>query len=353
MERQVVTFLADLLRAPEHDRWGYITAGASEGTLYALWLARSRYPNGVVYHSEAVHHCISRAVDLLALPSVGVRADTTGELDYHDLAVEVGGRRDRPAIVVANIGTAMTEAVDDVRHITTVLDELAIARRWIHADAALSGIPLSLLDPDARPGFDFADGADSLIVSGHKFLGAPMPCGVVLVRDSLRPYAARAATYTGVPDVTLTNSRSGLAALVLWYAVRRWGIEGLRARAEASRQVAAFAVGRLVGIGWEAWRNDRAFTVVLKTPPAPVTNKWVLASQAGWSHIVCMPGVTREQIDAFVTDLNAARQPNTASAEYRHQQPVWRSGAPGTAASPDHRCLRRRCPRGADRYRAP
>src|SRR5262245_29595357 len=40
MEREVVDFVADLLRAPRDDRWGYVTNGASEGTLYALQLAR-------------------------------------------------------------------------------------------------------------------------------------------------------------------------------------------------------------------------------------------------------------------------------------------------------------------------
>jgi histidine decarboxylase len=71
--------------------------------------------------------------------------------------------------------------------------------------------------------------------------------------------------------------------------------------------MAAYAHAQLTGIGWEAWRNELAFTVVLKTPPTSVTNRWVLAnSDDGWSHVVCMPGVTSRQIDAFVRDLAAA-----------------------------------------------
>src|SRR6478672_8703526 len=45
MEREVVGFIADLLHAPPQDRWGYVTTGASEGTLYALYLARAAYPD--------------------------------------------------------------------------------------------------------------------------------------------------------------------------------------------------------------------------------------------------------------------------------------------------------------------
>ena len=320
-EREAVGFVADLLRAPADDRWGYVTGGASEGTEHALWLARRRHPGGVVYHSQAAHHCVPNAIDRLAMSAVAVRADQHGEIDYEDLTGQVDRRRDRPALIVANLGTAMNEAADDVRRIAEILDGLAVTHRWVHADAALAGIPLALLHPDARPGFDFADGADSVIVSGHKFLGAPWPCGVLVVRDSHRPYAARAATYTGSPDSTLTNSRSGLAALGLWLTLRRHGLEGLRARAEQARDTATYAHGRLVEIGWPAHRHRHAFTVVLDTPPAAVISKWPLASQDGRSHIVCVPGVTRDQIDAFVADLQAATMPAVPAAALDGHRP--------------------------------
>ena len=325
-EREALAAVAELLRAPEHDWWGYVTGGATEGNEYALYLARTKHPGGIVYHSRAAHHCIGHAIDRLAMRSVVVGADEHGEIDYADLASLVDRHRDRPAIVVAGVGTAMSEAVDDVRRITQVLDEYSVCQRWVHADAALSGIPLALLDPDDRPGFDFADGATSIIVSGHKFLSSPVPYGVVLVRDSHRPYGARAATYTGSPDSTLTNSRSGLAALGLWYTLRRYGLAGLRARAEQSRELAAYTHGRLVEIGWEAHRHPHAFTVALATPPAPVTEKWALASHNGQSHIVCMPGVTREQIDAFVSDLVAAmtQAPAPPAVETRRRRGLLR-----------------------------
>ncbi|HLL68950.1 MAG TPA: hypothetical protein VK453_25035 [Micromonosporaceae bacterium] len=36
-----------------------------------------------------------------------------------------------------------TEGVDDIAEITRILTALAIRRRWIHADAARSGIPIA------------------------------------------------------------------------------------------------------------------------------------------------------------------------------------------------------------------
>src|SRR2546427_886788 len=67
MEREVVDFFADLFRAPEEDRWGYVTAGGSEGNIYGLYAARTLYPDGLVYLSEAAHPSVRNAVALLGM----------------------------------------------------------------------------------------------------------------------------------------------------------------------------------------------------------------------------------------------------------------------------------------------
>ena len=175
MERWVVQFLADLFRAPAADRWGYVTSGGTDGNQYGLQLARNLYPDGLVYMSAAAHYSVPKVVQRLRMRSVCVRTTSTGEVDYHDLRAELHSHRDRPAIVVATIGTTMTEAVDCVHTIRQVLRDAAILDAYVHADAALAGIPLALLDPAHRPGLDMADGADSVAVSGHKFIGSPYP----------------------------------------------------------------------------------------------------------------------------------------------------------------------------------
>ncbi len=328
MEREVVDMVADLFGAPSADRWGYVAGGATEGTEYALHLAATLHSDAVVYHSAAAHHSVTNVIQRLGLTSIPVRTDALGEIDYDDLADQINLRRNCSAIVVANIGTAVTEAVDDVSRIAEVLDRCAVRRRWIHGDAALSGIPLALLDPDDRPSIDFPAGIDSVVTSGHKFLGAPVPCAVVVVRNSHRLAHARAITYTGSPDTTVGNSRSGLAAMVLWYAIRSHGIEGLRARARKSRQLAAAAHDALREIGWPAHRHKHAMTVSFPTPPAAVAEKWVLATHGATSLIVCMPGVTAEQVDEFVADLRAAITPARGAVT-----PARGAGAPAPRTS--------------------
>jgi histidine decarboxylase len=306
MEREVVGFFADLFRAPADDRWGYVTNGGTEGNIYGLHVARGLHPGGLVYLSEAAHPSVRKAADLLGMRAVTVRAAGTGELDYDDLHRVLGRLRDRPAIVVANIGTTATEAVDDVGRIKGILRDLALPEHYVHSDAALAGVPLATLD--GAPRFDLADGADSICVSGHKFIGSPFPCGVVVLRRSLRNRVARPVSQAGAPDPTISGSRNGHAALLLWYALRRHGVAGLRKRAEQARELAEYTVRRLTEIGWAAWRNPHAFTVMLETPPVELAARWSLPTFGGWTRVICMPGVTREQIDRFLADLTEARR---------------------------------------------
>src|SRR6185295_8013066 len=137
-----------------------------------------------------------------------------------------------------------------------------VRKAHIHADAALSGLPLAFMPPNQRPAFDLADGADSISVSGHKFLGSPFPCGIVLTRRSLKDRIGQPVDYIGTPDTTLGGSRSGHAPLLLWYAVNVHGVEGLRHRAHQAQQTAGYAVARLQQIGWPSSRFPYALTVV-------------------------------------------------------------------------------------------
>ncbi|MEV6632813.1 pyridoxal-dependent decarboxylase [Actinoplanes sp. NPDC051470] len=306
IEQQVIATVADLLRAPP-SRWGYLTTGASEGTLHALDAAWLRYRDLVVYTSTSGHYSIVKGARLLKLPVVTVRTDAFGRMDIVDLRAELARRRERSAMIVATAGTTMTEAVDDVAAITDVCDELAVTRRRIHVDAALGGIPYATLPDGVRPSFDFTAGATSMVISGHKFLSTLMPCGVLIYAEPPAATGGGRVAYTGSADSTITGSRSGHTPLLLWWALNTLGPHGLRQRAEASRELATYTHHRLQKIGWPTALNPHAFTVTLDQPPPPVLAKWVLATNGRTAHIVCMPGVTRDQIDEFLNDLSVSR----------------------------------------------
>ncbi len=303
IERQIIRFFAKLLRAPEHNYWGYITNGGSEGNLYGLYVAREMYPNGMVYYSEATHYSVQKNVHLLGMTSVVIKAQSNGEIDYSDLEKTLKLYRTQPAIILANLGTTMTEGKDDVKKIRIVLKSIPILSSYIHVDGALVGAYANLLDE--RPYFDFKDGADSIAISGHKFLGAPIPCGIVIVKKNYRNRIAHSIEYIGSFDTTITGSRNGHSPLFLGYRLAQLGIEGLKKRIDESLKVAHYCEDKLNKFGYNPWRNKNAITVVFDRLPNHLCKKWQLASEGKYSHIICMPGVTYKHIDTLINDLDS------------------------------------------------
>ena len=225
-EREVILHFAQLMGLDPDDAWGYVTSGGTEGNMYGLYLARELHPEGMLYFSEEAHYSILKIARILNMPHTTVKRQANGEIDYDDLRDMLTVHRDRPAIILATIGTTMRGAVDDIPAIRQIIDELGIGEHYIHADAALSGMILPYVD-DPQP-FGFDAGINSISISGHKLIGAPLPCGVVLTRKHLVETLGRAVELVGVNDTTLSGSRNGLTPLMLWYAINRHGEDGWR-----------------------------------------------------------------------------------------------------------------------------
>lgn len=301
MEREVIDFFARLFRANPEDYWGYITNGGSESNLYGLYIARELYPKAMVYYSESTHYSVKKNIHLLNIPGIVIRSQENGEIDYEDLQNTLQYNRHKPAIILSNFGTTMTEAKDDISKIKGILRKLAIQDYYIHCDGALSGTYGSFIKEPIP--YDIADGADSISISGHKFIGSPMPCGVVITKRSLRDRVSKGVSYIGSLDTTITGSRNGHSVLFLWYAIKHMGIEGLKARYDHSLKTADYCKSRLNQIGIDAWCNPGGITVVLPKTSNTIKNKWQLATEGDVTHLICMPNVTTELIDAFVEDL--------------------------------------------------
>ncbi|WP_316836659.1 histidine decarboxylase [Pedobacter nutrimenti] len=314
LEKEVVKFFADLFRAQSDDWWGYVTNGGSEGNLYGLYLARELHPKGMVYYSEATHYSVQKNLHLLNMENITISTQANGEIDYDDLENTIRMNRQMPVIIMANIGTTMTEARDDIGRIKAILKKLAVKHYYIHADGALSGSYSAFVEP--RPAFDFADGADSIAISGHKFLGSPMPCGVVVAKKSNRDRIARSVAYIGSMDTTISGSRNGHSPLFLWYTIKKLGTAGLKERAMRCLEVAEYAQEQLNKIGIEAWRNKNSITVNFPEPLLSIRKKWQLAAEGGWSHIICMPNVSKAQIDELLAEIIVSRKDELSIQKY-------------------------------------
>lgn len=68
----------------------------------------------------------------------------------------------------------------------------------------------------------------SISVSGHKFIGAPMPCGVVITRQRYIAALSQDVEYLNSRDATIMGSRNGHAPIYMWYTLTRKGYAGMR-----------------------------------------------------------------------------------------------------------------------------
>ena len=300
IEREVIASFAGLMRIDPADAWGYVTSGGTEGNMYGLYLARELFPNAMFYFSEETHYSVLKNVRVLNARHIMIRRQENGEIDYDDLEAMIRVNRDLPAVIMANVGTTMRGAIDNIPRIRDILRDQAVTSHYIHADAALSGMILPFVDDPQPYGFDA--GIDSVSISGHKMIGAPLPCGVVLTR---RPYVervGRAIEYVGVQDTTLSGSRNAFTPLLLWHAFARYGDAGFRKLVTGALDTAEYAVGQFNERGIPAWRHMNSVTVVFPRPASEVFRKWQMAPEGDITHIITMPHVTRQMIDDLVND---------------------------------------------------
>ena len=313
-ETAVLDWLGRLVGVAPDERWGHITTGGTSGNRTGIRRGRALYPEAVVVYSEAAHYSVPGAVRDLRMQAVTVPAHPNGAMNLRRLDDTIGRLKalrqpaDVSVIVVATLGTTVTEASDDIVGIADVLDSHHIGRRYVHVDAALAGIPLAL---DGRVSLAHAD---SVTVSGYKFLAVPAACGIILGHTAKRRGSTAqqreeaVIPYTGTLDATETGVRAGVHAALLFEAIAQQGDAGHRARAHASRDLADHAITALREIGVPATRNRSAyFTVQLPSPPDTVLAKWTLGDCGDGTHrLVLVPGKTRRQVGEFVADMRAA-----------------------------------------------
>lgn len=303
-ETEVIDWFAKLLRS-NGNHWGYVTHGGTEGNMHGMYLAREVWPNGIVYLSEETHYSINKIVHLLRMDHVIVKSQENGELDYNDFDQMVYMNRDKPAIIVANIGTTMKGAMDNVVKIKSILKKYAIRRKYIHCDAALYGMILPFVA--GAPQFDFAAGIDSIAVSGHKFIGLPIPAGIVLANKNHVERVKTSIEYIGAHDTTISGSRNGITPLMLWKAINDKGRDGFQALVDQCYANTKYLIQRLAEIDWRSWINNHSTTVVIERPPEWIVRKWQMAVAENWSHIIVMPHLDKPTIDLIVEDLRIER----------------------------------------------
>ena len=124
--------------------------------------------------------------------------------------------------LVLTAGTTSTGAIDPLA--------LAGSAAWTHIDAAWAG-PLRLSKHSQR--LAGIERADSVAISGHKWLFQPKDSALILFRDALKAHQAVSfgGAYLATPNVGVLGSR-GAIAMPLLATLLSWGRVGVAARVE-------------------------------------------------------------------------------------------------------------------------
>ncbi|HKS15091.1 MAG TPA: histidine decarboxylase [Pseudomonas sp.] len=309
-EKDVMAYFSKLFNIRHEDSWGYVTNGGTEGNMFGCYLARELFPDGTLYYSKDTHYSVAKIVKLLRIKCRAVESLPNGEIDYDDLLAKIAADQERHPIIFANIGTTMRGAVDNITLIQQRLQQAGIARQnyYLHADAALSGMILPFVDePQA---FTFADGIDSICVSGHKMIGSPIPCGIVVAKRENVERISVEVDYISAKDKTISGSRNGHTPLIMWAALRTHSLAQWRGRVRHSLDAAQYSVDRMQAAGIPAWRNDNSITVVFPCPSARIATKYCLATSGKTAHLITTPHhQDNSMLDALIDEVIAESQP--------------------------------------------
>lgn len=304
----VLDWFARLWELEKDEYWGYITNCGTEGNLHGILVGREVFPDGILYASRESHYSVFKAARMYRMEVVKVDTLVSGEIDCTDLKHKLEERRDKPAILNVNIGTTVKGAVDDLDLVITTLSNAGFSenRFFIHCDGALFGLMMPFVKK--APKVSFKKPIGSVSVSGHKFVGCPMPCGVQITRIEHINALSRDVEYLASRDATIMGSRNGHAPIFLWYTLNRKGYRGFQKEVQRCLRNAHYLKERLHDAGFGVMLNELSSTVVFERPQEEAfVRKWQLACQGNIAHAVVMPSVTIEKLDDFVEDLIRSR----------------------------------------------
>ncbi len=267
---------------------------ASTSTLVALICARERATNYAlargglqgetrtprVYVSAHAHSSVDKGAllagfgrdNLRLVPfdaEYAMRADALGEMIAEDVA-----NGDLPCAIVATVGTTATTAIDPIAPIAEIARRNGI---WLHVDAAMAGSAMIL--PECRSMWAGVEGADSLVINAHKWLGAPFDCSVYYVRDPehlMRVMSTNPSFLQSSVDGEVKNLRDWgiplgrrFRALKLWFVIREQGVSGLQKRLRRDMANARWLADKVAATpGWRVVAPVPLQTVCVRHEPA-------------------------------------------------------------------------------------
>ena len=288
------------------DPFGYITSGGTEANIQAVHAARNLAetdaPNLVA--PESGHFSLTKAAEMLGVELRTVPVDDAYRADLEAVEAAVD---DDTVVVVGVAGTTEYGRVDPIGAMTEIAHD---AGARMHVDASWGGFILPYTDYE----WSFADAPiDSMAIDPHKFGQAPVPAGGLLAREqgTVDALAVDTPYLETTSQATLTGTRSGAGVAGALAAMEALWQAGYREQYRDQQANAEYLASELQARGIETVEPTLPLVAAELAPStfeALRDEEWRISRTAsGELRIVCMPHVTREGLEAFLTDLDRIR----------------------------------------------
>ena len=358
-------------KSSEIPRTYYVRAKTEKGNRNAL--------TPVAFYSQDTHYSVIKAMAVMEVDtffSIGsnkypgkcpitwsggkkgewpyeVPSQDSGSIDIGKLVklVRFFAKEGYPPLIIMNYGTTFKGAYDDVKAATDgimpILREHNLETRkikitdpdtgkfvlserkgyWFHVDGALGATYMPFIkmarllgktNVDPAPEFDFKiPYVCSINTSGHKWPGAPWPCGIYMTKTGLQLLPPSNPTYTGSADTTFGGSRNGLSCLNWWTYISTYNYDSQIEKVYYCLDMVDYTCNELKTkiTGRDIWLDSTPLTLSIrfKKPNDKITHKYTLAVEIvkvngedrTYVHIYMMNHVTKDTINSLVKDLQS------------------------------------------------
>ncbi|MEM7405078.1 MAG: pyridoxal-dependent decarboxylase [Pseudomonadota bacterium] len=252
LEVKMVDWLRQGVGLPEAFH-GVLQDTASSATLCAVLTMRERAldwrgnthglsgePRLRIYASSRTHSSIDKALWVAGIGQdnlVKIETDERFAMRADLLRAAIAADRAAglvPAGIVGCVGGTSIGATDDMQAVADVAEAEDL---YLHVDAAWAGS--AMVCPELRTLWAGAERADSIVFNPHKWLGVPMECSAHFVRNpetlvrtlAIQPEYLKTYGHDGIINFSEWSVQLGrrFRALKVWFLLRCYGLDGLRA----------------------------------------------------------------------------------------------------------------------------
>jgi glutamate/tyrosine decarboxylase-like PLP-dependent enzyme len=266
IENKLIKKMTDIIGFTDGD--GIFVTGGTQANLIALLSARHRFdPNIkktglgkhdlVLFVSDQAHYSFTSAANVLGLgvqSIIPIKTDQLGRMykEALEFAIQTAIEESKnPFFIGATAGTTVLGAFDPLEEIAPIASKYNL---WLHVDGAFGGS--AVLSNRHKTLLAGCELADSFSWDAHKMMGVPVPCSVILMRNSGILYNACTTidvqetpsyVYHNVGTESFDLGEKSLQGtrkadvLKLWFAWKYYGDEGYENRLNHVVELAQYA----------------------------------------------------------------------------------------------------------------